>query len=114
MKLPSCTGLFVKPHKDLNPCPLSAFLRRCLAFRMPTCQQCQQVGATKEWLFSHVLTQGCLRGLGFSSISEFIDDFNRKEHNAKKKEWRLKNKDDVNAKEREKKAAEYAQDPEKE
>ena len=55
-----------------------------------------------------MLTQGCLRELGFSSIGEFIDDFNKKEHNAKKSAWRLKNKDEVNAKERERKQRERA------
>ena len=55
------------------------------AHRMHTCQHCQQVRATREWLFLHVLTEGCLRGLGFSRVSEFIYDFKRKENNARTK-----------------------------
>ena len=45
---------------------------------MPACEHCQQVGATKEWLFSHVLTQGRMMRLGFSSLEEFTADYKRK------------------------------------
>ena len=70
--------MFAKPKEGLNPCPLRAFLRRCLAYRMPTCQHCREVGSTKEWLFSHVLTQGRMMRLGFSSLEEFTADYKRK------------------------------------
>ena len=72
-----------------------------------------------------MLTEGCLRRLGFSSIEEFAEDYSRKQNNARQKAWRDKNKEAVNVKrqeenranpekERMRKAAEYAQDPEKE
>ena len=65
-------------------------------------------------LISYVLTEGCLRGLGFSSINEFTEDYKKKENNARQKAWRDKNKEAVNTKERARKAAEYERNPEKE
>ena len=55
-----------------------------------------------------------MKALGFSSIKEFTEDYNKKENNARQKAWRDKNKKAVNTKERARKAAEYDQDPEKE
>ena len=81
---------------------------------MPTCEHCQQVGESKDWLISHVLTEGCMKALGFSSIKEFTEDYNKKENNARQKAWCDKNKKAVNAKERARKAAEYERNPEKE
>ena len=81
---------------------------------MPTCDHCKQTGESKEWLFSHVMTEGCMRDLGFSSLEEFTEDYKRTENNSRQKAWRDKNKKAVHAKERARKAAEYALDPEKE
>ena len=131
---PQCAGLLVQPHEDLKPRHDTAFLCRCLAYMMPACEHCQQVGATKEWrrksaggrraversgeevrLWSRegkrrhgprdcepdfhgqslrvqfVVIDCCPRGLGFSSIGDLVDDFDRKEHCSRKKVWRMKN-----------------------
>ena len=87
---PQCAGLLVQPHEDLKPRHDTAFLCRCLAYMMPACEHCQQVGATKEWLFSHVLTQGRMMRLGFSSLERFTADYKRKVNNARQKAWRDK------------------------
>ena len=80
---------------------------------MLKCDQCGQEGQTKEWLFQHVLTEGCMVRLGFANLGEFSDDFIRKQRNARR---RGKRQPDPERDERERRRMKelYEQDPERE